>query len=56
MSAYQFAYLNNCSTQTALHQILDECMYNIDIANLNMVCCLDLSKGFGMLLRFIKRI
>ena len=49
MSAYQFAYLKNRSTQTALHQILDECMYNTDIGNLNMVCCLDLSKGFDTL-------
>ena len=45
----QSAYRENHSTQTALHHLVDECMSNIDSGYLNLLCCLDLSKGFDSL-------
>jgi hypothetical protein len=49
LSPSQSAYMKNRSTQTALHQIVDECMNNIDKNYANIICCLDLSKGFDTL-------
>ena len=45
----QSAYRENHSTQTALHHLVNECMSNIDSGCLNLLCCLDLSKGFDSL-------
>ena len=49
LSPSQSAYLPKHSTQTALHYIIDTCMQNIDKGFINLVCCLDLSKGFDVL-------
>ena len=45
----QSAYLKLHSTQTALHQLIDKCIENIDKGLTNLLCCLDLSKGFDCL-------
>ena len=42
----QFAYLNNTSTETALHNFIDNTLNNIDKGNISAACMLDLTKGF----------
>ena len=49
ISSSQFAYLNKHSTQTVVHHVTDECLSNIDKGLINLICCLDLSKGFDVL-------
>ena len=45
----QSAYLPHFSTQTALHHIVDHCLFNIDQGRINAAASLDLSKGFDTL-------
>ena len=49
LSSSQSAYIKNHSTQTALLYLIDKCMSNINNGDLNLICCLDLSKGFDVL-------
>jgi hypothetical protein len=50
-SSAQSAYLQNHSTQTALHQFVDHCLKNMDDGLVNVACFLDLSKAFDTLNR-----
>ena len=45
----QYAYLKNCSTETALNEFYNECLININNGHLSAVCAIDLSKGFDTL-------
>ena len=49
MSPSQSAYLKYNSTQTALKYMVDHCLSNINKGYINLVCTLDLSKGFDSL-------
>ena len=40
---------NTVSSETALHNFMDYCLSNVDKQNINLVCVLDLSKGFDTL-------
>ena len=42
----QFAYLENHSTCSAIHTLVDKWMDNINNRKINGICQLDLSKGF----------
>ena len=46
LSKLQFAYLNGSSTETALHNIVDKILNNLDKGNITALCLLDLTKGF----------
>ena len=46
ISPKQSAYIRNCSTQTALHTIINDLAINIDEGKINTVCSLDIAKGF----------
>ena len=49
LSPSQSAYLPKHSTETALHNFMNYCLSNVDKQNINLVCALDLSKGFDTL-------
>ena len=49
LSEHQSAYLKGKSTITALHNIVNEWLKNINNGLINAVCALDLSKGFDSL-------
>ena len=53
MSTSQSAYIKNHSTQTALLYMIDKCMSSINNQKINLICSLDLSKGFDTLNRDI---
>ena len=46
LSNTQFTYLKGTSTDTALHNIIDNLLFNIDKGNISAACMLDLTKGF----------
>ena len=46
ISNCQSAYLRGRSTQTALHSVLDVAMSNMDNGSINLLCSLDMTKGF----------
>ena len=46
LSDTQFAYLKGTSTETALHNIIDTLLINMDKGNISAACMLDLTKGF----------
>ena len=46
LSDTQFTYLKGTSTDTALHNIIDHLLFNIDKGNFSAACMLDLTKGF----------
>ena len=46
LSKVQFAYLSGSSTETALHNIVDNILMNLDKGNITALCLLDLTKGF----------
>ena len=43
------AYIRHHSTETALLYLVDKCMSNINNSEINILCSLDLSKGFDVL-------
>ena len=49
VSPSQSAYLKYHSTQTALNHMVDHCLSNVNKGYINLVCTLDLSKGFDSL-------
>ena len=49
LSPSQSAYFPKHSTETALHNFMNYCLSNVDKQNINLVCALDLSKGFDTL-------
>ena len=53
LSTSQSAYIKNHSTQTALLYMIDKCMSSIDNQKINLICSVDLSKGFDTLNRDI---
>ena len=53
LSTSQSAYLKYHSTQTALHNLVDQCLTNINQGYIAAVTMLDLSKGFDILNRDI---
>ena len=53
LSTSQSAYIKNHSTQTALLYMIDKCMSSINNQKINLICSLDLSKGFDTLNREI---
>ena len=53
LSTSQSAYLKYHSTQTALHNLVDQCLANINQGYITAVTMLDLSKGFDILNRDI---
>ena len=53
LSTSQSAYLKYHSTQTALHNLVDQCLTNINQGYITVVTMLDLSKGFDILNREI---
>ena len=42
----QSAYMNQQNTQTALHRVVDDWLYNIPDGNLTGVCSFDITKCF----------
>ncbi len=42
----QSAYRNQHNTQTALHRVVDDCLYTISDGNLTGVCSFDITKCF----------
>ena len=46
LSKLQFAYLSDSSTETTLHNIVDNTSMNLDKGNITAFCLLDLTKGF----------
>ena len=49
LATSQSAYIKNHSTETALLYLVDNCMSNINNGEINLLCSLDLSKGFDVL-------
>ena len=53
LSTSQSAYIKNHSTQTDLLYMIDKCRSSINNQKINLICSLDLSKGFDTLNREI---
>ena len=49
LSTSQSAYIKNHSTQTALLYMIYKCRSSINNQKINLICSLDLSKGFDTL-------
>ena len=49
LATSQSSYIKNHSTETALLYLVDNCMSNINNGEINLLCSLDLSKGFDVL-------
>ena len=55
ITSYQSAYRNQHNTQTSLHRVVDDWLYNISDGNLTGVCSFDITKCFDTINHAIRK-
>ena len=54
ITSYQSAFSNQHNTQTALHRVVDDCLYTISDGNLTGACSFDITKCFDAINHVIR--